>query len=299
MKGIVVVGLNPTLHPVQLVQVHIRARSKDLVSTHSIEDLITLSFYVFLLYVLSPDSKSDSTISSNNDVVEANEQNQKKKLLDLYSSCCTMSTRLGMCSDACSVKLVTKWVVDLNRYACVVDEVAKGSTVECCDDDEFVEDEDIVCDSLNDVSSPDSELDSTISSNSDVVEANDQNQEKKLLDLYSSYCRMSTRLFLRSNVCGVKLLTKWIVYLNQYPCDRSKFNHPQPTIRNETSEYFLCLLKEWEQHCASHSLLKSNMRAYPLFKVGDEDVEDDDDGVDDDGGSYYNDERENFKAEEI
>jgi len=31
----------------------------------------------------------------------------------------------------------------------VVENVAKGFTYECCDDDEFVEDEDIVCDSLN------------------------------------------------------------------------------------------------------------------------------------------------------
>ncbi|KAG5585279.1 hypothetical protein H5410_045713, partial [Solanum commersonii] len=120
-------------------------------------------------------------------------------------------------------------VVIVKNVNLVVDEVAKGSTVECCNDDEFVEDEDIVCDSLidelSDQRSPDSELDSTISSNSDVLEANDQNQEKKLLDLYSSYCRMSTRLFLRSDVWGVKLVTKWIVYLNQYPCDRLKFNH--------------------------------------------------------------------------
>ncbi|KAG5585280.1 hypothetical protein H5410_045714 [Solanum commersonii] len=48
----------------------------------------------------------------------------------------------------------------------VVDEEAKGFTIECCDYYEYFEDEDIKCD--KDVSSPDSEFDSTISSNRDL-----------------------------------------------------------------------------------------------------------------------------------
>ncbi|KAK6789504.1 hypothetical protein RDI58_013304 [Solanum bulbocastanum] len=50
--------------------------------------------------------------------MEVNEQKQEKKLLDLYSYCGGMY--IGMCigADVCCVKLVTKWTVDLNRYAC-------------------------------------------------------------------------------------------------------------------------------------------------------------------------------------
>jgi len=94
---------------------------------------------------------------------------------------------------------------------------------------------------------------------------------------------MSTRLCLGSDVCGVKLVTEYTMDLNIYSCDRLKFNHPETEIRNESAEDFLLLLKEWEQLCASYSLLKSNTRAHHLWKVGDEDVENDDDGVDDDG----------------
>ncbi|KAG5585661.1 hypothetical protein H5410_046095 [Solanum commersonii] len=163
---------------------------------------------------------------------------------------------------------LTKLSYYFKRHALVVEnvntivhEVAKGFTIECCDDDEFVEDEDIVCDSLNDeyiikedvksccddVSSPNSESNSTISSNCDVVEAIEQNL---------------------------------------------KVNHLQSQISNEFAEDFLLLLKEWEQLCASYSLLKINTRAHHLLKVGDEDVKDDDDGADDDTGCCDNDEGE-------
>uniref|UniRef100_M1CPK0 Chromomethylase n=1 Tax=Solanum tuberosum TaxID=4113 RepID=M1CPK0_SOLTU len=228
----------------------------------------------------------------------------------------------------------------------VVDEIAKGFTVECYGDDEFVPYEVIVCDSLNDelydtrrlkFNHPETEIrnesaedfllllkecehlcasyslmkrntrahpllkvgdedveddddddggscdndeleiykveeneevsdDSTISIKIDVVEANERNQEKKLLDLYSSCCIISTRL---------------------------KFNYPNTKLRNKVAEDFLLLLKEWEQLCASYSLLKRNTQAHPFWKVGDEDVEDDD------GGSCDNDEGEILKVEEI
>ncbi|KAG5585281.1 hypothetical protein H5410_045715 [Solanum commersonii] len=209
--------------------------------------------------VSTPDSESDYTISSNSDVVKANAQNQEKNILDLYSICCRMYTR--MC------------LVVVGNVNPVVDEVAKSFTVECCDHDEFVEDEDIVCDSLNDKSSYQrsaaSESNSTISSNSDVVEANEKMQEKKLMDLYSSCSRMSTSLCLGSNVCGVQLVTKRTVDLNRYACDKLKVNHLETELRNESAKDFLLLSKELELLCVSYSLLKSNTRAHPLLKVGD------------------------------
>lgn len=71
-------------------------------------------------------------------------------------------------------------------------------------------------------------------------------------------------------------------------------------MRNESAEDFLLLLKEWEQLCASCSLLKSNTPTHPLLKVGDANVEDDDEGADDDdGGSGDEDEGEIFEVEEI
>lgn len=72
-------------------------------------------------------------------------------------------------------------------------------------------------------------------------------------------------------------------------------------VRNESASDFLLLLKEWEQLCASCSLLKSNTPAHPMLKVGDvdEDEEDDDDGADEDGGSGDNDEGEIFEVEKI
>ncbi|KAK6802396.1 hypothetical protein RDI58_000176 [Solanum bulbocastanum] len=151
----------------------------------------------------------------------------------------------------------------------------------------------------SDVSSPDSESDSTISSDGDVVEVNEQKQEKKLLDLYSGCGGMSTGLCLGADVCGVKLVTKWTVDLNRYACDSLKVNHPETEVRNESAEDFLLLLKAWVQLCASCSLLKSNTMVHPLLKVGDEDVEDDDDCADDDGGSGDDDEGEIFEVEEI
>ncbi|TMX03560.1 hypothetical protein EJD97_015750 [Solanum chilense] len=152
----------------------------------------------------------------------------------------------------------------------------------------------------SDVLSPDSESNSTISSDGDVVEVKEQKQEKKLLDLYSGCGGMSTGLCLGADVCDVKLVTKWTVDLNCFACDSLKANHPETEVRNESAEDFLLLLKEWEQLCASCSLLKSNTPAHPLLKVGDANVEDDDEGADDDdGGSGDEDEGEIFEVEEI
>ncbi|XP_060196738.1 DNA (cytosine-5)-methyltransferase CMT3-like [Lycium barbarum] len=149
----------------------------------------------------------------------------------------------------------------------------------------------------SDVSSPDSESDSTISSDSDIAEVNEQKQEKKLLDLYSGCGGMSTGLCLGADNCGVKLVTKWAVDLNRYACDSLKVNHPETEVRNEAASDFLLLLKEWEQLCASCSLLKSNTPPHPLLKVEDE--EEDNDGGDEDEGSGDVEEGEIFEVQEI
>ncbi|KAJ8565164.1 hypothetical protein K7X08_007740 [Anisodus acutangulus] len=151
----------------------------------------------------------------------------------------------------------------------------------------------------SDVSSPDSESDSTISSDSDIVEVNEQKQEKKLLDLYSGCGGMSTGLCLGADICGVNLVTKWAVDLNRYACHSLKVNHPETVVRNEAASDFLLLLKEWEQLCASCSLLKSDTPPHPLLK--EENEEDDDDGgdEDEDEGSGDEEEGEIFEVEEI
>ncbi|OIS96505.1 PREDICTED: DNA (cytosine-5)-methyltransferase CMT3-like [Nicotiana attenuata] len=87
-------------------------------------------FYYDMMYLLPyssflslpPDStspvSSSSTISSDTDAGEVKEHNLEKKLLDLYSGCGAMSTGLCLGANSNGVKLVTKWAVDLNRFAC-------------------------------------------------------------------------------------------------------------------------------------------------------------------------------------
>ncbi|PHU29574.1 DNA (cytosine-5)-methyltransferase 1 [Capsicum chinense] len=151
----------------------------------------------------------------------------------------------------------------------------------------------------SDVSSPDSESDSTISSDRDTAEVNESKQELKLLDLYSGCGAMSTGLCLGADICGVNLVTKWAVDLNRYACDSLKVNHPETEVRNEYAADFLLLLKEWEQLCASCSLLKHNTHPHPLLKEGDEDEEDDNDGGDEDEGLGDDEGGEIFEVEEL
>ncbi|XP_047939640.1 DNA (cytosine-5)-methyltransferase CMT3-like [Salvia hispanica] len=66
-------------------------------------------------------NESGSTISS--DAVtsvfsEFEGQGGERTLLDMYSGCGGMSTGLCLGANSCGVKLVTKWAVDLNPYAC-------------------------------------------------------------------------------------------------------------------------------------------------------------------------------------
>ncbi|KAG6417187.1 hypothetical protein SASPL_119338 [Salvia splendens] len=69
-------------------------------------------------------NESDSTISGDdaNSVTsvfsELEGQGGERTLLDMYSGCGGMSTGLCLGANSCGVKLVTKWAVDLNPYAC-------------------------------------------------------------------------------------------------------------------------------------------------------------------------------------
>ncbi|KAL2940700.1 hypothetical protein RDABS01_029050 [Bienertia sinuspersici] len=80
-----------------------------------------------------PGSESQSTISSDTDVEggtgdtksDAKEINQENEshgseiaLLDLYCGCGAMSTGLCLGANLNGSKLVTRWAVDLNKYAC-------------------------------------------------------------------------------------------------------------------------------------------------------------------------------------
>ncbi|KAL1544610.1 DNA (cytosine-5-)-methyltransferase [Salvia divinorum] len=70
-------------------------------------------------------NESGSTISSDADsnsiphvFPELEGQSGERTLLDMYSGCGGMSTGLCLGANSCGVKLVTKWAVDLNPYAC-------------------------------------------------------------------------------------------------------------------------------------------------------------------------------------
>ncbi|XP_047977309.1 DNA (cytosine-5)-methyltransferase CMT1-like isoform X2 [Salvia hispanica] len=75
----------------------------------------------------SPTNSDDfgSTISSDAEensiphvFPEIERQCGERTLLDMYSGCGGMSTGLCLGANSCGVKLVTKWAVDLNPYAC-------------------------------------------------------------------------------------------------------------------------------------------------------------------------------------
>ncbi|OMO73118.1 hypothetical protein CCACVL1_17462 [Corchorus capsularis] len=68
------------------------------------------------------DSEASSTISSDNSSVDGlkacSKEASQVTLLDLYSGCGAMSTGLCLGANMAGLKLVTRWAVDLNKYAC-------------------------------------------------------------------------------------------------------------------------------------------------------------------------------------
>ncbi|KAJ4753825.1 DNA (cytosine-5-)-methyltransferase family protein [Rhynchospora pubera] len=73
------------------------------------------------------------------------------------------------------------------------------------------------------------------------------NKTLRLLDIYSGCGGMSTGLCLGAALAGINLETTWAVDLNPDACQSLQINHPKTHVRNEKAEYFLSLLKEWEQ----------------------------------------------------
>ncbi|KAL8529092.1 hypothetical protein ACS0TY_006528 [Phlomoides rotata] len=85
--------------------------------------LIPYSTYVSMQSECNTTSgESGSTISSDAGVevglLKTEEEGNEKSLLDLYSGCGAMSTGLCLGAESGGVKLVTKWAVDINQYAC-------------------------------------------------------------------------------------------------------------------------------------------------------------------------------------
>ncbi|CAI9761350.1 unnamed protein product [Fraxinus pennsylvanica] len=149
-----------------------------------------------------------------------------------------------------------------------------------------------------------SESDSTISIDADAVtassgsEVEEHGNVKTLLDLYSGCGAMSTGLCLGANTCGVKLVTKWAVDLNQYACESLKLNHPETEVRNESAEDFLSLLKEWEKLCTTH-LSPNSETADGNPESREEEDDDDDEKNEEDDDEKNEEDSEVFEVEEI
>ncbi|CAH8372234.1 unnamed protein product [Eruca vesicaria subsp. sativa] len=90
-------------------------------------DIPPCDFYYDMKYELAhltfstaaDDGDASSTISSESDsnCIQI-PQKKEKFLLDLYSGCGAMSTGLCMGASLSGIKLITKWAVDINSFAC-------------------------------------------------------------------------------------------------------------------------------------------------------------------------------------
>nr|XP_051181904.1 DNA (cytosine-5)-methyltransferase CMT2-like isoform X15 [Lolium perenne] len=77
-------------------------------------------------------------------------------------------------------------------------------------------------------------------------------KDLSLLDLYCGCGGMSTGLCLGANVGGVNLVTRWAVDNDEVACESFRLNHPETRVRNETTDDFLELLKEWQKLCKEY-----------------------------------------------
>ncbi|KAL8551225.1 hypothetical protein ACS0TY_000347 [Phlomoides rotata] len=76
--------------------------------------------------------------------------------------------------------------------------------------------------------------------------------ELALLDMFAGCGGMSTGLCLGAKACGVDLVTRWAVDIEEAACESLKLNHPETQVRNESAEDFLDLLKEWNCLCKKY-----------------------------------------------
>ncbi|KAK1382488.1 DNA (Cytosine-5)-methyltransferase CMT3, partial [Heracleum sosnowskyi] len=120
--------LDCLLSKIKILQLPLNADTNSKLATVAVCDyyydmLYSVSFSTFLKPQqedTEDGNKSGSTISSETDVCQDEGCNNPKemKLLDLFSGCGAMSTGLCLGANLSGIKLVTKWAVDLNRYAC-------------------------------------------------------------------------------------------------------------------------------------------------------------------------------------
>ncbi|KFK30827.1 hypothetical protein AALP_AA6G031000 [Arabis alpina] len=113
-----------------------------------------------------------------------------------------------------------------------------------------------------------------------------QRTDATLLDLYCGCGAMSTGLCMGAQLAGLNLITKWAVDLNSHACRTMRHNHPETHVRNEATEDYLMLVKEWEKLCCHFCLRKMpNSEEYKtLYGMtnGEDDESDSDEGDDDD-----------------
>ncbi|KAE8806087.1 DNA (cytosine-5)-methyltransferase 1 [Hordeum vulgare] len=77
-------------------------------------------------------------------------------------------------------------------------------------------------------------------------------KDLSLLDLYCGCGGMSTGLCLGAHGGGVNLVTRWAVDNDEVACESFRMNHPETRVRNETTDDFLELLKEWHNLCKQY-----------------------------------------------
>ncbi|WVZ97098.1 hypothetical protein U9M48_042658 [Paspalum notatum var. saurae] len=77
-------------------------------------------------------------------------------------------------------------------------------------------------------------------------------RELSLLDLYCGCGGMSTGLCLGARGGGVNLIARWAVDGDETACESFRMNHPETRVRNETTNDFLELLKEWKKLCKTY-----------------------------------------------
>ncbi|KEH27609.1 DNA (cytosine-5)-methyltransferase CMT3-like protein [Medicago truncatula] len=105
--------------------------------------------------------------------------------------------------------------------------------------------------------------------------------EWTLLDLYSGCGAMSTGLCFGASISGIKLVTKWAVDINKYACESLKLNHPETYVRNEPTEDFLSLLKEWAKLCDEFVLNGAESTDSDLNAAEEAEEKADDEAMDD------------------
>ncbi|KAH6754998.1 chromomethylase 2 [Perilla frutescens var. hirtella] len=94
--------------------------------------------------------------------------------------------------------------------------------------------------------------------------------ELALLDMYSGCGGMSTGLCIGAKACGLDLVTRWSVDIDEAACKSMKLNHPNTQIRNEAAEDFLDLLKEWDRMCGRFGKYADKELRSKIFREADE-----------------------------